>query len=161
MTTAAVMYAVAAPSAAAAQSARPNYSGTWVMDTTKSVVNGQLSAPTSATITIVQHGDTITMDREANSAMGPVKTHVVFAIDGKPWKNSLPVNGEDLPISSVLTWENGTLVIHSTFSVQGTDVEQIDKWNMGADGKTLTTFRSLSAGGQDIGSGSLTYNKKP
>ncbi len=161
ITSAAVMYAMAA-SNVHAQAAHANFTGTWVLDSSKNVVSGQLGAPTSATSTIVQHGDTVTLDREASTAeMGVIKTHGVFGIDGKPWQNTMPVNGEDVQVTSVLSWDNGSLVIRSTLTFQGTDVEQLDRWTLGADGKTLVTARSVTAMGQEVGSGTLTYVKKP
>jgi hypothetical protein len=160
MTTAAVMYAFASPSASA-QAARPNLSGVWVMDASKTIVTGQIPAPTAVTSTITQHGDTLIVDREVSSDMaGAVKTHLLWATDGKPWKNTVPVNGQDTDVSTVLSWDNGTLVARTTLSIQGTDVEQVDRWTLSSDGKNLLMVRSVSVGGQDYGSVTTTNVKK-
>ena len=160
ITTAAVMYAVAV-SNAPAQAARQNFTGVWVLDASKSVLSGQLGALTSATSTIVQHGDTITQDREASSeTAGVIKSHAVWGIDGKAWQNTVPVNGEDIQVSSVLSWEKGSLVIRTTLNIQGTDVDQVDQWTLAADGKSMLIRRSVSAMGQEVGSTTMTYVKK-
>lgn len=160
ITTAAVMYTMAV-SNAPAQAARPNFTGVWVMDANKTVVDGPLGAPTSATSTIVQHGDSIMVDREAAAeSTGVIKSHTVWGIDGKPWKNTIPVSGETTEVTSVLSWDNGVLVIRATFNVMGNDVELVDRWSMAADGHTLVTSRSGSAGGQDLGSTTMTFVKQ-
>ena len=159
LTTAAVMYTMAVSNANA--QAHANFSGTWVLDASKNVVSGQLGAPESATATIVQHGDTITQDREASSAeAGVMKSHIVWGTDGKPWKNMVPINGDNVEVSSALSWENGSLVIRTSLNIQGTDVDQLDRWTLSADGKTITAYRSVSAMGSEVGSTTLTYVKK-
>ena len=161
LTTAAVMYTMAV-SHASAQGAHANFSGVWVLDASKNVASGQLAVPTAATATIVQHGDTITQDREASSAeIGVIKSHIVWGTDGKPWKNMVPVNGESIEVSSVLSWENGSLVIRTSLSIQGTDVDQLDRWTLSADGKSIVMYRSVSAMGSEVGATTLTYTKNP
>lgn len=159
ITTAAVMYTMAV-SHVTAQAARPNFSGVWVLDASKNVVDGQLGAPTAATSTIVQHGDSIIVDRELTSEAGATKSHSVWSVDGKSWKNTAPVNGTDTEVASILSWDKGVLVIHSTLNLMGTDVDLTDRWTMAADGKSIVMQRSGSAGGQDLGSTTMTYVKK-
>ena len=160
-TTAAVMYAVAVSHAPAQAPAHPDLSGVWVMDSSKTVVAGQLGAPTSASSTIVQHGDSLTIDRETTAEMtGPVKTRTVWVVDGKPWKNTAPINGTDVEVTSVLSWDNGVLVIRSALNVMGSDVDLLDRWTMSADGRVLVMVRTGSVGAQDLGSTTLTFVKK-
>lgn len=162
MTTAAAMCALATTSSRGQVAGHPKLGGVWVLDASKNIVDGQLGAPSAATSTIVEHGDTITIDREVStSATGTIKGHTVWAVDGKPWKNTVPVNGESTEVASVLSWEKDTLVIHTTLTVQGTDVDQLDRWTVDADGQTLVMRRSVSAGGQEFGSTTLTYVKRP
>ena len=159
-TTAAVMYTMAV-SHASAQAARPNLSGVWVMDASKTVTDQQLAAPTAATSTIVQHGDTIIVDREITSeTTGVVKTHTVWAVDGKPWKNVVQANGADTEVTSVLSWESGVLVIRSSLTVMENPVELVDRWTVAADGKSIGMVRTLSAMGQDLGTTTMTFVKQ-
>jgi hypothetical protein len=160
-TSAAVMYALAAPSASAQAPARPNYSGTWVMDLTKSE-SSTGSMPTGATWIIAQHGDTVIADRETTVAeMGTVKSHVVVGIDGKAWKNTVAQPGlGEIETSTVASWDNGTLLLVASGNIQGTDFTQTDRWSLSADGKTLVSRRSVMAGGQEVQSSTLTFTKK-
>lgn len=159
MTTAAAMFAVTT-SSAAAQAARANFTGTWVLDASKS--QGSQMVPSAATWTIVQHGDTLVTDREtALEGFGTVKSRVVVGLDGKSWKNTVPQPGAgDVETSSVASWDNGTLVMTTSGNVQGTDFVQTDRWVLSADGKSLTSQRSVSAGGQEVSSATLTFTKK-
>jgi hypothetical protein len=156
-TSAAVMYALAAPSASAQAPARPNYSGTWVLDTSKSTSGGNM--PTSAVYTVAQHGDTLIMDRETVNIAGTTKNHLVVGIDGKTWKNTVSLGGESTELSSVASWDKGALVVRSNGNVQGVDFVQTDTWTMAADGKSFTYHRSLSAGGDEM-SADMVFVKK-
>ena len=150
-----------AGSRAGAQATPPDFSGTWVLDASKTVSDGQLGVPTSATYTIRVHGDSIISDRVAEAPeVGIIKSHIVWGTDGKAWKNTVPVNGSDTEISSVLSWLGDKLMVKTTLTIQETPVEQLDQWSMSADGKTMTMQRSISAMGQEIGSSTLTFNKK-
>lgn len=166
MTTAAVMYAVAS-SSASAQTARPNYSGTWVLDSGKSVMTsamGDNSAQLSAaTWVIAQLGDTLVMDRETTISGNPVvKAHFVVATDGKPWKNTVPqMGGGDLETSSVVSWENGELVVRTSGNAQGFDFVQTDHWTLSADGTVLVSHRSVTVADQgEVWSSTMTFTKK-
>ena len=153
--------ALVAGSRAAAQASHPDFGGVWVLDAAKTVSEGQLGVPTSATYTIRVHGDSIISDRVAEAAgTGTITSHLVWGTDGKAWKNTIPVNGENTEISSVLSWTEGTLVIKTTLSIQGTAVDQLDQWTLSTDGKTLSMKRSISAEGQEIGSTTMYLNKK-
>jgi hypothetical protein len=149
-----------AGSRAAAQK-HPELGGTWVLDAAKTVVDGQLGAPTSATYTIRISGDSLIVDRVAETAeTGSMKTHYVWGTDGKTWKNMIPVNGTDTEVSSVLNWQDATLVIKSTLSIETTAIEQLDQWTISTDGKTLSMHRSISAMGQEVGATTMFFNKK-
>ena len=150
-----------AGSRAGAQATPPDFSGTWVLDASKTVSDGQLGVPTSATYTIRVHGDSIISDRVAEAPeIGTIKSHIVWGTDGKAWKNTVPVNGSDTEISSVLSWQEGTLVIKTTLIVQEMAVDQLDQWTLSSDGKTLTMRRSISAMGQEVASSTMFFVKR-
>ena len=157
----AALVLVAVVGTRASAQAHPDFSGTWVLDASKTVVDGQLGAPTSATYTIRVHGDSIISDRVAETAeTGTIKSHLVWGTDGKIWKNTVAVNGTDTEVSSVLSWQGDKLVVKTTLTVQETPVEQLDQWSVSSDGKTMTMQRSISAMGQEIGSSTLFFTKK-
>jgi hypothetical protein len=167
MTTAAVMYAFAS-SAHAQQAARPNYSGTWVLDSSKSQMTsampGNVPQFASGTWVIAQHGDTIVMDRDMTMSGQPaLKSHVVVGTDGKAWKNSVPQmgGGGDIETSTTVSWENGDLVVRSTGNVQGFDFVQTDRWTLSADGKVFVSHRSVTVADQgEVQASTLTFTKK-
>jgi hypothetical protein len=166
MTTAAVMYAFASSSAHAQQTARPNYSGTWVLDSSKSRMTSSMqdNLPQlgAGTWVIQQHGDTLVMDREMTMSGAQQKSHLVVAIDGKAWRNTVPtMGGGDIETSSTATWENGDLVVRSSGNVQGTDFVQTDRWTVSADGKVLVSHRSVTVPDQgEVQASTLTFTKK-
>ena len=139
----------------------PSFAGTWVMDPAKTVIDGQASAPSAGTRVVVQRGDTLIVDNEITAPeSGTQKTHLVWGTDGKPWKNKVPIQGEETEVASVLTWDGPALVIKTAISFQGMSVEQADRWALSADGKSMTATRSLTVEGEVVGSATLTYVKK-
>jgi hypothetical protein len=155
----ALVCALSAP--LAAQGSHPSFAGTWTLDSAKTVIDGQAPPPSSATRTVTQHGDTIVIDNTMTTAGNTQTTHLVWGLDGKPWANSVTVGGgQQVDVSSVLTWAGDTLVIRSSLSVQGTDVEQLDRWVLAPDGKSVVTIREVSAMGTVVSSSQMTYVKK-
>lgn len=167
MTTAAVMYAFASSSAHAQQTARPNYSGTWVLDSSKSqltsAMQDNLPQFAAGTWVIAQHGDTLIMDRDMTMSGQPAqKAHIVVASDGKAWKNTVPqMGGADIETSTTASWENGELVLRSSGNVQGFEFVQTDRWTLSADGKVFVSHRSVTVADQgEVQASTLTFSKK-
>ncbi len=102
-----------------AQGTHPGFAGTWVLDASKTVNNTGGAAPDAVTRTIVQHGDTLFVDTDVESALGPQHTHLVWGLDGKSWKNTIAVAGTTADVSTVLTWDGSILVISSSLSGAG------------------------------------------
>jgi hypothetical protein len=156
----ALVAAVVAP--LAAQGSHPSFAGTWVLDASKTVDNIGAPLPDSIRRTIVQHGDTLIVDTDvSSSATGAQHTHMVWGLDGKPWHNTLAVAGTIADVSSTLAWQDSVLVITSSLSVMGTDVTQVDRWTVSPDGKSATAVRALSQGGNDLGTVTFVFNKRP
>jgi hypothetical protein len=128
--------------------AHPNLSGVWVMDTTKTEMGPMM--PTAMTYTITQDGNAFKINRNSKSSQGDVSTDLVYTLDGKPAKNSVTQMGQTVDVSSVLSWEGSSLVITSTISIQGQEVHQVEKLTADAAGKTMTSDRSIEAGGQSF-----------
>jgi hypothetical protein len=143
---------------AAAQGPRPDLSGTWILDPIRSVASDFL--PAAATYTIVQHGDTLTMDRQTTTSAGDVSVHTVEGTDGKVWKNTATVAGQTVEMSTTGEWSHDTLVDHSNGSLQGTDFSEDNRLSLSADKATLTMLRTLHVGGQDIPL-TMVFSKKP
>ncbi|MGH7525042.1 MAG: hypothetical protein ACREK8_12085 [Gemmatimonadales bacterium] len=166
MTTAAVMYAFASSSAHAQQAAHPNFSGTWVLDSSKSsnssAMQDNIPQFSSATWIVAQHGDTLVVDRDMTAAGTDMKSHIVVAADGNAWKNTVAMaaNG-DVETSTVVSWDKDVLVIRSSGNVMGLDFVQTDRWTLDPAGKVLVSHRSVTVADQgEVQSSILTFTKK-
>ncbi len=151
ITTAAAIYGFAVPAAhAQAAAAHPSFAGTWTMDAAKSTSSGTL--PSAASWVMFQHGDTLIADRSVTSEeMGEVKSHVVVGLDGKAWKNTVNLPGiGEIETSTVATWDKAALVMVAGGNIQGTDFVQTDRWTLSADGKTLTSVRTVTVEGNEV-----------
>jgi hypothetical protein len=159
-TTAAAIYGVATSAAHAQATARPNFSGTWVLDLAKS--QGSTRLPLAATWTITQHGDTLIADRETTvDQVGTIKSHILVGLDGKSWKNTVPQPGiGDVETATVATWDKSVLVFTLTGNIQETDFVQTDRWTLSADGKSLESQRSVTVEGQEVQSATFAFTKK-
>jgi len=135
---------LAALSPAAAQKA-PNFSGTWVLAVDKSDF-GQMPAPQSRTDVIDHKEPALTIKRTASTPNGPIDVNLVYAVDGKPYKNTTP-QGE---ITSTLKWEGQVLVIESTVDTPNGPAVVTDRMSLSPDGKTLTHKREISIQGQQL-----------
>lgn len=148
-----------------AMAQHPNLTGTWSIDTALSA-KSQMT-PASSTYIIVQHGDTLTVDRSNTSAPSTtmpepmtLKSKLVWAVDGQPWKNTLPLVGAEVETTTTSTWAGDTMLVHVTGQVQGNDLVQDDRWSLSADGKTLTIHRGVTYAGQAMGAPTLVYVKQ-
>ncbi|HEY4321511.1 MAG TPA: hypothetical protein VGM77_10070 [Gemmatimonadales bacterium] len=144
----------------AGQATHPDFTGTWVLDATKSVADGPMAAPTSGTVVIAMHGDSITMDQHSVSDMGETNSKKLYATDGYQWKNTLDYQGTPLALSSMASWKDKVLNIQTTTDFQGTPVDQAERWTLSADGKTLTQVIDTGSNGQSYGSMTMVFNKK-
>src|SRR6185436_8519115 len=128
--------AVALASALIAQQASgqavPNLSGTWVMQADKSSF-GQMPAPSGRTDVITHQEPKLTVKRTVVSGGVEQGSDLVFAVDGKPWKNMVGAN----EITSTLKWEGQTLVMVSTLTSPQGEITITDRYTLSEDGKTL------------------------
>jgi hypothetical protein len=146
---------------ATAQTAHPDYSGTWIMQADKSS-SDPAPLPTSATWTITNHGDTITVDRTTTLTTGTLQSHVVVATDGKSYDNAVPLSPEiTVNTTNIASYDAQGLVVKTSGSLQGSDFVQTDHWTLGADGKSLTSTRVVTVGEQTVQSATMYFTRKP
>lgn len=136
--------ALAMPAGLVAQD-KPNFSGTWVLQTDKSDY-GMMPPPMSRTDIIDHQEPKITIKRTATTAEGENKLDLVYAVDGKPWKNQAGPQ----EVSSTLHWEGQELVVVSEVDTPQGLATLTDRWSLSADGKTLTQTRTISIQGQEL-----------
>jgi len=139
---------LAGPAAIFAQAEHPNFTGTWVMDAAKSEQSPL--TPDVMTYVVQQKGDQIVADRHVKTANGESDAHLVFAIDGKPWKNEWTQGAMNVVGRSTLSWEGSTLIIKTAITADGQAIDQVDRWTLGPDGKSVVVQRSIEAGGQTL-----------
>jgi len=97
--------------------ARPDFSGTWVFDTAKSMKPG----PDNKIVASAIFGEecAITQDAKALSLAikaGELRVNVVYKLDGTESRNMSPgaLGQPDVPVTSKLSWEGSKLVIDSS-----------------------------------------------
>ena len=134
----------------------PDFSGVWVLDYAHS--DSSSFTPKSATYVVVQHGDSMVLDRESPMAG---KSHAVYSLNGTPRKNTLVLVGSETESTSTALWITDTLVIHTTSHPDDADLLQTDRWTLGADGKGLSIRREANYGGRSMGSPTLRFVRKP
>jgi len=139
-----------APAVSHAQSAaaHPDFSGTWVLDTTQSD-KGQM-IPSKMTLKIAQTPTQITVDRQQSTQMGDMTSSMKYATDGSTSKNQLTMQGNPVDVSTVVTWEGAIPVFTSAMNFGGQDAQSVEKWSVA--GKNLTINRTVSFGGQEFSS---------
>ncbi len=109
--------------------AAPNFTGSWMLNLTKSQY-GQFPAPEVMMRSVTMQGAEIKMSTYQKGAQGEVTTDLRYSTDGKP-----STNGAN---SGTAAWYGETLVIESSREAQGAKLSQRDVWSISADGKTLT-----------------------
>ncbi|MGH7522850.1 MAG: hypothetical protein ACREK8_00920 [Gemmatimonadales bacterium] len=144
----------------AAQASHPDFSGTWVLDASKTVVDGQMEAPSAVTFTVVQLGDSLSIDEKVTGSWGEQALKKVWKVDGKVWPSSFSYGGVPMTLSTTLHWNGAVLMMHTTSDYQGNAVEQSETWTLSPDGKTLTDTTSTSANGDYYSSVTLVLNKQ-
>jgi hypothetical protein len=142
-----------APAHAIAQGV-PNLSGTWVLVPEKSDF-GPMPAPQSRTDVIDHKEPALTIARTQVTAAGETTTSLVFAVDGKPHKNTVG----QTELTSTLHWEGAVLVVVSLVNTPQGEVTLTDRYELSADGKTLTQARVISVPGQEL-SQTMVLEKK-
>ena len=112
---------------------KPNFSGTWKLDVTKSDF-GVLPPDNSRTYVIDHNDPVLKIAVSADTAQGKQDFTLNFTTDGKEATN----NAGGLELKSILTWESSTLVDNTKLKYQDQDVTVKEIWLLSDDGKTLT-----------------------
>ena len=124
------------------------------MDTARSEKSS--FTPKSSTWTVLQQGDSLSLDRESPNGV----QHATYALSGAPRKYTLRLIGVEAEATSTVTWNGATMVVHTTSSPDGTELVQNDRWTLSADGKELRVKREATAPGMTLGSPTLVFTRK-
>jgi len=125
--------AVAALAVTAEAQSKPNFTGTWKLNVSKSDF-GPLPAPDSETDNFNQTDAGIKDDVSANTQQGKQDYTLTYNFDGSETVNT----PGGLEIKSKAKWDGPALTITSKLKFQDQDVDVKDIWTLSADGNTLT-----------------------
>ena len=136
-----------APAVAHAQAAaRPDFSGTYVLDPAQS--EGE-RIPQKMTLKIAQTPAGLTLDRTQTTQAGENTVQMKYAVDGTPSKNTLTMGGNPVDVSTVVTWEGAVAVLSNSMKFNDNEVQSVEKWSLADAGKKLTIDRKFNFGGQE------------
>ncbi len=124
---------IAATPAPAVGGVKPNFSGTWKLDVSKSDF-GMIPPDTSRT-DVIEHNDPVMkVSVSRDGAQGKVDYTINLTTDGKEAVN----HAGDFEFKSIVNWEASSLVENMKFKYEDNDVTARDVWQLSDDGKTLT-----------------------
>ena len=135
--------AIVLPFTARAQT-KPDFSGTWTLDASKSdapMGRGGRGGPPGP-ITITQAADTLTQKRGEQT--------LTYKLDGSESSNEVQGRGGVQTVKSKAHWEGSKLVIESTREIQGFELTTKEERTLSADGKEMTVQTTASTPQGDI-----------
>lgn len=134
---------------------KPNFSGSWEMDATKSDFGG--SPPPDSFKRKIEHREpSLILTDEQVSPLGTEKVVRTYSTDGK--ETSYQWMGGD--VKSTAHWDGNAMVIVGKVDVGGTELTVAGTLTLSADGKTLTESDKIVAGGNEVGAFRLVLVKK-
>jgi hypothetical protein len=114
---------------------KPNFSGTWVMDTTRSFSN---PAGLEQTMTVTQDGDKITLDAKLKTQQGERTINEQYTVNGQEAAFSPPPapDGKTVTGKRTASWlpDNRGMLVVEVVGEQTTT----RKWSLSGDGSSLT-----------------------
>ena len=134
---------------------KPNYTGTWKLNLSKSDY-GPVPAPESQVYTIEHKEPSIKINVEQKGgARGDIKYTLDLTTDGK----EVAAIPESLGSKSAATWDGDVLVIKSNIQYQGAPLTIESKYTLSKDGKTLNIAAHIVGGFGEVDT-SAVYDKQ-
>ena len=125
-----------------AASAKPNFSGTWKLDTEKSSF-GPMPAPTSMTREIKHTEPSLQIKTTTVSQQGDNVMELRYTTDGKESTNTTRMGD----IKGTAQWEGDALVVRYTIANPQTgEIKFEDRWTLSSSGKVTTVVSKISGG---------------
>ena len=148
--------AAAAPaSSAAAKGGRPNLTGTWKLNVSKSDF-GIMPPPDSQVDVIDHHDPVLVVKVTAEGAQGKQEYTINSTTDGKEVTNQMM--GQ--PVKSTTAWEGSNLITNAKLSIQDNDITIKQTYLLSDDGKTLTVNAHIVAGSMGEMDQKMIYEKQ-
>ena len=137
---------ISIPALAKSPARRPNFTGIWVMDTTK--FEHKDARLTRLVFRVVQKSDTLRVVTETSDDGHESSFGATYGLDGKPRQSALP---DSSGMSTVtLSWASDTLVLGTQFDVKGRGYTMTQRWSLDALRTTMTEARTAQAGGRHM-----------
>lgn len=112
---------------------KPNFSGTWKLNTAKSDFG--MLPPTESQTSLIIHADpAMKVDIAAETGQGKQQYTVNYTTDGKESVNKVGPR----EIKSVATWDGSAMALSSKLNFNDQEVTVKAIWTLSEDGKTLT-----------------------
>lgn len=124
----------------AADEKKPDFSGTWVLDTGKSDFG--MLPPVESQTTVIEHKEPkIKVSSTVKGQQGEQKVERNYTTDGEENTNKQG----PIEVKSKSHWDGAKLITESKFKIQDNDIEMKDTWALSEDGKTYTQNRDLKS----------------
>lgn len=143
---------------ALAQSALPNFSGTWSLDAAKSDF-GPIPGPESIVMVIDHKEPALKVSVTQKGPQGEATNDSTYTTDGKDNVNKMRSPAGDQDVKSTTKWNGKILATTRTIEAQGMSIGIDDAWELSADGKVMTINRQLKTPQGDF-STKIVLNKK-
>jgi hypothetical protein len=127
--------------------AKPNFTGDWKLNASKSTF-GEMPAPDSMAYKITHADPKLSTAIKQSGQMGEFEMQASYTTDGKESTNE-GFGGSTA--KSVVKWDGDTLVIETKGQFGDNEFTMTQKWTLSADGKTLNivqTFKSAMGEGE-------------
>ena len=127
--------------AAVAWAQKPDFSGTWTLDSASAPAAGG-NALGNGSATVKQTADALTIER----TMGDAEVTLTYKLDGTPSRNTMMVRGQPADSLSTATWDGPRLTIVTKEETGGQISESTEVWAV--EGSTLTVETTSVRGTQ-------------
>lgn len=119
---------------------RPNLSGEWKLDVSKSDF-GAMPAPEKMTRKIEHAESNFHIVTTQSSPRGERTTDVKYTLDGKP--NKVQVMGRDATVKA--KWDGAVLVVETELDFDGNKILQKERIKVSDDGKSMSSESTLNS----------------
>jgi hypothetical protein len=116
----------------------PNLTGTWKMNPARSDY-GPLPAPEKLTQKMEHQDPSLKITTVQGGRSGDLTSETVYSTDGRETVNK--VMGAEA--RSTARWTGRVLHVETRLQVQGHEIQFSDRWDLSADGRSLTVARHI------------------
>lgn len=140
-----ILVALATPLLLQAAGAKPDFSGDWKMDPSKSDF-GPMPTPDKVVQKIAQKGPSLEVSSVQVDSGTERKIDMSYRTDGTPTKGKIGEN----EVTNTASWDGNVLAIESKLQMPARTLTFKERWTMAEDGKSFTISRTVSTDLGDI-----------